>query len=167
MSLNLLILVFASINCESCLEDALAPSFLCAALVPPIPTRWLCTANYCSKPLRFASLRCKCNLSKETDWCYTLLTTSKQTCISNMLGQAVALGCPSSTDVTCICSTVDFANGVRDCANEACANGANANEVISFAIQYCASGECRSGSRFDPLTMVSRRERQWIRFYHW
>ena len=90
----------------------------------------------------------------------------QQTCISNMLGQAQALGCPSPTDVVCLCSNADFTNGVIDCANQACADAGNADTVISFGRQYCASGECCCGlhSFCNPLIMTSRRERQrwWI-----
>ena len=72
----------------------------------------------------------------------TLLTTFQQTCINNMLGQALSLGCPISTDVVCLCSNEDFISGIRDCAMEACPNAADANEAVQFGVQYCASGEC-------------------------
>ena len=157
----------ASINCKSCLNDAWAASSLCAALGTSNATRWLCIASYCSRPPRIVSLRCKCDLSKEPDWCCTLLTKSKATCIADMLAQAVSLGCPSSTNVTCVCSNVDFSNGVSHCAGESCARSADVAAASSFAVQFCASGECPSGSPSVSLRMISRRERHRIRSYHW
>lgn len=64
----------------------------------------------------------------------------QQTCINNMLGQAVALGCPASNgipDTTCLCSSLNFGYGVRDCTIEACPSGTDTNVVIQYALNYC------------------------------
>lgn len=63
-------------------------------------------------------------------------TSLKQTCISNMLGQATELGC-SASDYSCLCNNENFGYGVRDCSNEACGNASDAATVISFGTAFC------------------------------
>ncbi|KAI5923727.1 hypothetical protein F4810DRAFT_710155 [Camillea tinctor] len=58
------------------------------------------------------------------------------TCITNMLGQAGDLGC-NGTDATCLCTNANFVYGIRDCANESCAD--HASEVIQYGVDYCAA----------------------------
>jgi hypothetical protein len=40
-------------------------------------------------------------------------------CINNMLAKAEELGCEPG-NIECLCTEVDFGNGVRDCTVEAC-----------------------------------------------
>ena len=54
-----------------------------------------------------------------------------------MLAQYSALGC-SSADSYCLCSNVDFSNGLRDCSNGACGT-AVASTVIAYGSAYCAN----------------------------
>lgn len=56
-----------------------------------------------------------------------------------MQNKASSLGCSSSSDAACLCCNPDFGYGVRDCANQACANAQNAQSVISFGTNYCQS----------------------------
>lgn len=62
----------------------------------------------------------------------------QKTCISNMLGQAVSLGC-SAGDVACLCSNQNFRFGVRDCTNEHCTGEVDKNAVIQTGNMFCAS----------------------------
>lgn len=58
-----------------------------------------------------------------------------------MIGIASSqLGCKVG-DVTCYCTQPDFGYGVRDCANESCPSHEDAQKVIEFGTNYCAS-EC-------------------------
>jgi len=56
-------------------------------------------------------------------------------------------GCGAG-DVSCYCSKMDFAYGVRDCSNEACSSSQDAATAISFATAYCqqALGASASGT---------------------
>ena len=69
----------------------------------------------------------------------------QQVCINNMLGQASALGCPNLSngqpDACCLCGNADFGYGVRDCSTESCPKGADLNAIISYGVNYCASGQ--------------------------
>lgn len=47
-------------------------------------------------------------------------------------------GCTSG-DVICYCTDGNFANGVRDCANQACPDLEDADATIEFAEEYCDS----------------------------
>jgi hypothetical protein len=58
-----------------------------------------------------------------------------------MLAKAPSFMC-NEGDVACYCNSADFGFGIRDCANEACANAEQAQSVISYGSQYCAS-ECQ------------------------
>jgi hypothetical protein len=62
-------------------------------------------------------------------------------------------GCETG-DAVCYCSNVNFGNGVRDCANEACSS-ADAGSVITFGTAYCVAALASagtSGSALAPLT---------------
>lgn len=62
-----------------------------------------------------------------------------QTCINNMIGKGMELGC-SGSDAACLCSKIDFGYGVRDCANQACVGDANAaQQAIAYGATYCNS----------------------------
>lgn len=61
-----------------------------------------------------------------------------------MLGQAGPLGCPDvngQPDVTCLCSNVNFGYGIRDCVSQACPSGTDTGSIITFGLNYCASGK--------------------------
>ncbi|EME88316.1 uncharacterized protein MYCFIDRAFT_86075 [Pseudocercospora fijiensis CIRAD86] len=79
-----------------------------------------------------------------------------QVCIGNMLGLAPSLGC-NSNDAACLCRNANFGYGVRDCANEACANAQDAQSVISYGTQYCASalGDSASASSAAGASVLS------------
>ena len=56
-----------------------------------------------------------------------------------MLGLANSFGC-TPDNAQCLCSKVDFLYGVRDCSDQACpggANGADAQTVKSYGVNYC------------------------------
>ena len=57
-------------------------------------------------------------------------------CFRNMLNKHVELGC-GSADSYCLCSNVDFSNGIRDCSNGACGE-AVASTVIAYGSAYCS-----------------------------
>lgn len=63
--------------------------------------------------------------------------------MSNMLALATELGCQGKADTKCLCTTPNFSNGIRDCANEACQNATASSIVIKFGIDYCVC-ECFS-----------------------
>jgi hypothetical protein len=58
-----------------------------------------------------------------------------------MLAKAESLGCPNkadnSPDAACLCQNPDFANGVRDCGNEACGKEDGAS-IIAYGQVYCS-----------------------------
>src|ERR1700728_2419664 len=61
-----------------------------------------------------------------------------------MLAAAPQLGCPPKNgqpDAVCLCSNVDFSNGIRDCVNESCPAGTNTTSIIAYGIAYCDAGE--------------------------
>ncbi|KAF2197312.1 hypothetical protein GQ43DRAFT_444364, partial [Delitschia confertaspora ATCC 74209] len=47
-------------------------------------------------------------------------------------------GCQAG-DIHCYCSNQDFGYGVRDCSMQACPNQDDANRVIAYGTQWCAS----------------------------
>ena len=60
-------------------------------------------------------------------------------CVTNMLGQASALGCPDASDAKCLCNNVNFLYGMRDCSQQSCANNpGDAAQVVNFGVNYCA-----------------------------
>ena len=66
----------------------------------------------------------------------------QQTCVTNLLGQADALGCPvvdGQPDALCLCSNADFGYGVRDCSIQACPAGTDTNSIISYGLAYCGT----------------------------
>ncbi|KAF2016922.1 CFEM-domain-containing protein [Aaosphaeria arxii CBS 175.79] len=69
-----------------------------------------------------------------------------QTCINNMVGIATSqFGCAVG-DVSCYCNEARFGYGVRDCSNQACPSGDDANRVIAYGLNYCANvGASQSG----------------------
>ena len=56
-----------------------------------------------------------------------------------MLGKAVELGCKSESDIECLCSNPDFGNGIRDCTEESCPPGSDANAVLNAGNTFCQS----------------------------
>ncbi|KAK9770189.1 hypothetical protein SCAR479_13154 [Seiridium cardinale] len=59
-------------------------------------------------------------------------------CVSNLVALAPNFDC-ASTDYACLCQRANFQYGVRDCANEACPNAGDAQTVITYAVNQCAS----------------------------
>jgi hypothetical protein len=55
-----------------------------------------------------------------------------------MLAKAPQFGC-NTGDVECYCNAENFGNGIRDCANEACPSESDAQKVIAYGVEYCAS----------------------------
>ncbi|MCJ1238052.1 daughter-specific expression- protein [Varicellaria rhodocarpa] len=66
-------------------------------------------------------------------------------CVSNLLEQAASLGC-SGIDVTCLCTKVNFADGVHDCAIESCA---------SFASSLCNAAQASGATSTAAVTSIS------------
>ena len=72
-----------------------------------------------------------------------------------MLGLAPSLGCPPN-NITCLCTNMDFGNGVRDCTNESCPGDADKQSIISVGSSFCG---CKFLSPFPlplpfPLTRL-------------
>ncbi|EGX91309.1 keratin-associated protein 5-5, putative [Cordyceps militaris CM01] len=65
------------------------------------------------------------------------LPSCGQTCFYNMLDKHSELGCSSRDDAYCLCSNVNFNNGIRDCSNGACGESV-ASTVISYGSAYCS-----------------------------
>ena len=64
-----------------------------------------------------------------------------------MLGQATNLGCDSSNDPACLCSSADFGYGIRDCAIQACPSGTDLGSIIQYGLDYCAAGMSSSTTK--------------------
>jgi hypothetical protein len=73
-------------------------------------------------------------------------------CFNNMLAQYSALGC-ASPDSYCLCSNVNFSNGLRDCSNGDC-GAAVASTVIAFGSAYCSSASA-THTRMATVTGVA------------
>jgi hypothetical protein len=55
-----------------------------------------------------------------------------------------SFGCGAG-DVVCYCTNQNFGYGVRDCAQQACPNAEDANNVIKYGTAYC---ECELNHAF-------------------
>ena len=69
----------------------------------------------------------------------TSTTNGKQkTCINNMLNKAESLGCPSN-NITCLCTNMDFGNGVRDCSTGYCPSTGvtDISQIIKVGNGFC------------------------------
>ena len=55
-----------------------------------------------------------------------------------MLGQAAQLGC-AANDIACLCKNANFGYGIRDCSIQSCGNVDQANALISWGNNLCAS----------------------------
>ncbi|PGH23549.1 hypothetical protein AJ80_02329 [Polytolypa hystricis UAMH7299] len=62
-----------------------------------------------------------------------------QMCINNMLDLGPSLGC-GATDIQCLCSSIDFGYGVRDCSQEACP-GDDLNAIQAAGAALCDSAQ--------------------------
>ena len=82
-----------------------------------------------------ATMWCKSHFLKA---CRAQADNYKQACIKSMLGLAPSLGC-SNNNVTCLCTNMDFGNGVRDCSNESCPKGTDTSGIIAAGNSYCSS----------------------------
>jgi hypothetical protein len=61
-----------------------------------------------------------------------------------MLAAAPELGCPlknGKPDAICLCSNVEFADGIHDCVVQSCPAGTNTTSIIDFGVAYCNNGE--------------------------
>lgn len=59
-------------------------------------------------------------------------------CGNNMLAQAAQLGC-QALDIACLCRNPDFGYGIHDCSVQACSDVSEANIVIGWGNDMCAS----------------------------
>ena len=53
-----------------------------------------------------------------------------------MLGKAPGLGC-SNNNITCLCTNMDFGNGVRDCTFESCPGDTDKAGIIKVGSSFC------------------------------
>ncbi|KAI5290874.1 hypothetical protein KEM54_000161 [Ascosphaera aggregata] len=61
-----------------------------------------------------------------------------QTCLNNMYAKAKELDCKGSNDYSCLCDSIDFWYGIRDCINQAC-SGEGLDEANKVAKEACPS----------------------------
>lgn len=69
---------------------------------------------------------------------FPLLTSPQKTCINNMLGKAQSLGCQQS-NLTCLCTNMNFGYGVRDCSTDYCPKGQDTSQIIQVGNSFCQS----------------------------
>lgn len=62
----------------------------------------------------------------------------QKTCINNMLSLAPSLGCQNN-NITCLCTNMDFGNGVRDCSAQSCPSGTDTSSIVSVGNSFCSS----------------------------
>lgn len=68
----------------------------------------------------------------------SVLTGRQKSCITNMLNLAPSLGCGTG-NITCLCTNMDFGNGIRDCSSESCPSGTDTARIISVGNAFCQS----------------------------
>lgn len=65
------------------------------------------------------------------------LSPCAEMCINNMNSKAPELGCMSG-DIDCLCKSVNYMYGIRDCTLQACPS-VNVSSVISVALSNCST----------------------------
>ncbi|KAL9125416.1 MAG: hypothetical protein Q9217_005383, partial [Psora testacea] len=78
-----------------------------------------------------------------------------KTCINNMLQLAPSLGCPNN-NITCLCSNMDFGNGVRDCSFQSCPADVDKSSIIAVGNSFCADAlSAASGASGTVATVTA------------